>query len=86
MTGVDAVDTSTASHILKLVQALKLLGAEGIITGIQPGVAQTMVALGVDMEHITTLAKLRDGLRLCMTRQREERLAAQSVISVDKDK
>src|SRR5262249_29640940 len=83
LTGVEAVDTSTASHLLKLVQALKLLGAEGIITGIQPGVAQTMVALGVDMEQITTLAKLRDGLRLCMLRQREEKAAA---ISVDKAK
>jgi rsbT co-antagonist protein RsbR len=73
LTGVDAVDTSTASHLLKLIQALRLLGAEGIITGIQPDVAQTMVALGMNLEEIVTLASLRDGLRLCVKRIREEK-------------
>ena len=79
VTGVEAVDTSTAGHLLKVIQALKLLGAEGIITGIRPSVAQTMVALGVDMEQITTLARLRDGLRLCMKRLRDEKMAATAV-------
>ena len=71
LTGVETVDTSTASHLFKLIQALRLLGAEGIITGIQPEVAQTMVALGMNLETIITLANLRDGLRLCMKRLRE---------------
>jgi rsbT co-antagonist protein RsbR len=62
LTGVDAVDTATAGHLLKLIQAIRLLGAEGIITGIQPSVAQTMVSLGVDLGRIVTLARLRDGL------------------------
>jgi anti-anti-sigma regulatory factor/PAS domain-containing protein len=66
LTGVEAMDTSTASHLFKLIQAIRLLGAEGIITGIQPSVAQTMVALGVDMEGIVTLATMRSGLQFCM--------------------
>jgi rsbT co-antagonist protein RsbR len=71
LTGVDAVDTTTAAHLIKLIHALRLLGAEGIITGIKPDVAQTMVALGLDLKDIVTLAKLRDGLRLCMRRSQE---------------
>jgi rsbT co-antagonist protein RsbR len=68
LTGLETVDTSTARHLLLLIQALRLLGAEGIITGIRPDVAQTMVALGLDLKDIVTLSKLRDGLRLCMRR------------------
>lgn len=68
VTGVEAMDTATASHLLKLVHALKLLGAEGIITGIQPAIAQTIVGLGVELSAITTLASLRDALKLCMSR------------------
>jgi rsbT co-antagonist protein RsbR len=71
LTGVETVDTGTASHLVKLIHALRLLGAEGIITGIQPEVAQTMVALGMELTDIVTLANLRDGLRLCMKRMRE---------------
>jgi rsbT co-antagonist protein RsbR len=78
LTGVDTVDTSTASHLLKLIQALRLLGAEGIITGIQPDVAQTMVALGMNLETIVTLANLRDGLRRCMKRMQIEAKAAEA--------
>lgn len=72
LTGVEAVDAGTAAHLIKLIQALRLLGAEGIITGIQPVVARTMVALGLDLARITTLANLRDALRFCMVRSREE--------------
>jgi anti-anti-sigma regulatory factor len=62
LTGVDVVDTSTASHMLNILSAVRLLGAEGIITGIRPNVAQTMVALGLDLSRVITLATLRDGL------------------------
>lgn len=72
LTGVEAVDASTAAHLLKLIQALRLLGAEGIITGIQPVVAQTMVALGLELDRIKTLANLRDALRFCMMRSRND--------------
>lgn len=68
ITGVDAMDTATASHLLKLMHALRLLGAEGIITGIQPAIAQTIVGLGVELAGIKTLGSLRDGLKFCMAR------------------
>ena len=66
LTGIEAVDTGTAAHLLKLIHAIRLLGAEGVITGIHPGVAQTMVSLGVELGRIVTLASLRDGLEHCM--------------------
>jgi rsbT co-antagonist protein RsbR len=68
MTGVDAIDTATASHLLSLIRAIQLLGAEGIVTGLQPSIAQTIVGLGVDLSGILTLATLREGLKLCMRR------------------
>jgi rsbT co-antagonist protein RsbR len=68
LTAVEVVDTGTAAHLLRLIQALRLLGAEGIITGIQPGVAHTMVMLGMNMDGIVTLRSLRDGLKFCMAR------------------
>ncbi len=63
MTGVDTVDTATADHIVRLMQGVQLLGAQGIITGIQPQVAQIMVSLGVDIGGVMTLRSLREGLR-----------------------
>jgi rsbT co-antagonist protein RsbR len=68
LTGVDAVDSGTAGHLIQMISAVRLLGAEGIITGIRPSVAQTIVQLGLDLEGTITLAKLRDGLLFCMKR------------------
>lgn len=68
MTGVDAIDTATAAHLLSLIRAIQLLGAEGIVTGLQPSIAHTIVGLGVDLSGILTLATLREGLKLCMSR------------------
>ncbi|TKD06397.1 PAS domain-containing protein [Polyangium fumosum] len=62
LTGVDVVDTATAGHMLNIISAVRLLGAEGIITGIRPNVAQTMISLGLDLSRVRTLATLRDGL------------------------
>lgn len=62
LTGVDIVDTSTAAHMLNIITAVRLLGAEGIITGIRPNVAQTVVSLGLDLSRVKTLSTLRDGL------------------------
>jgi PAS domain S-box-containing protein len=63
LTAVDMVDTATADHIVRLMQGVQLLGAQGIITGIQPAVAQIIVNLGVDLGGIMTLRSLREGLR-----------------------
>ncbi len=68
LTGVEVVDTATAAHLISLVQAVKLLGADGIITGLRPSIAQTIVSLDIDMTDITTLATLQDALKLCMRR------------------
>ncbi len=68
LTGVDLVDTSTASHLIQIIEAVRLLGAEGIITGIRANVAQTVVSLGLDMTRVITLATLRDGLSFAIRR------------------
>jgi GAF domain-containing protein len=68
LTGVDIVDTQTAEQILRVVLAVRLLGAQGIVSGIRPDVARTIVALGVDLSSIVTLARLRDALVYCIRR------------------
>jgi rsbT co-antagonist protein RsbR len=70
LTGVDAVDTQTAANLLALIRAIRLLGAEGILTGIRSSVAQTVAGLGVDLEGVKTLANLAAGLRHCIVRIR----------------
>ena len=72
LTGVDALDTSIAGHILRLLRSLRLLGVEGLVTGISPQVAQTMVGLGVDLEDVLTFRSLRESLRFCMKQMYEE--------------
>jgi rsbT co-antagonist protein RsbR len=68
LTGVEIVDTKTASYLIELIRAIRLLGAEGVITGIRPNVAQTMVSLGLDLSGIAPVGNLRAGLKLCMQR------------------
>jgi len=63
LTGVDVIDTKTADHFLKMTRAVRLLGAECVLTGIKPAVAQTLVHIGVDLTAITTLRSLRDALQ-----------------------
>ncbi|MFX0132903.1 MAG: STAS domain-containing protein, partial [Candidatus Hodarchaeota archaeon] len=62
ITGVGIIDTQVANHLLKTVSAVKLLGADAIITGIRPEVAQTIVNLGVELGTVITRATLADGL------------------------
>jgi len=66
ITGVPAVDTQVAQHLLKTVVAARLMGAECIISGIRPQIAQTIVALGIEFGDITTKATLADALVLCL--------------------
>jgi rsbT co-antagonist protein RsbR len=66
ITGIPMVDTLVANHLLKTASATRLLGAELIITGISPMIAQTMVHLGVDLSGITTRALMADGIKLAM--------------------
>lgn len=68
ITGVPTVDSAVANHLLKTAEAVKLLGAECVITGIRPDVAQTIVHLGVDLSQIETLANLSEGLKWALRR------------------
>ena len=63
ITGVPAVDTQVAQHVLKTVFAARLMGADCIISGIRPQIAQTIVALGIEFGDIATKASLADALR-----------------------
>ena len=66
ITGVPTVDTLVAQHLLKTVTALRLMGAECIISGVRPQIAQTIVHLGLDLQGITTKANLADALALAL--------------------
>lgn len=68
ITGVPTVDTLVAQHLLKTVTAIRLMGADCIISGIRPQIAQTIVHLGVDLQGVTTKASLADALSLAFKR------------------
>jgi rsbT co-antagonist protein RsbR len=68
ITGVPAVDTQVAQHILKTVVAARLMGADCIISGIRPQIAQTIVALGIEFGDIATKASLADALRYVLAK------------------
>jgi len=68
ITGVPAVDTLVAQHLLKTVTAIRLMGADCIISGIRPQIAQTIVHLGIDLQGITTKATLADALSVALRR------------------
>ncbi|MEO7963437.1 MAG: STAS domain-containing protein [Gemmatimonadaceae bacterium] len=79
ITGVPTVDTLTAQHILKTVTAARLMGAECIISGIRPQIAQTIVHLGVDLGNVTTKGRLADAFRVAL--QRTGRTVVKSGVS-----
>jgi len=66
ITGVPTVDTQTAQHLLKTVTAIRMMGADCIISGIRPQIAQTIVHLGVDLQGVMTKATLADALALAL--------------------
>jgi rsbT co-antagonist protein RsbR len=68
ITGVPAVDTQVAQHLLKTIVAARLMGAECIVSGIRPQIAQTIVALGIEFGDIVTKASLADALSLVISR------------------
>lgn len=68
ITGVPTVDTLVAQHLLKTVTAIRLMGADCIISGVRPQIAQTIVHLGLDLGTLTTKANLADALKLALKR------------------
>jgi predicted ATPase/GAF domain-containing protein/anti-anti-sigma regulatory factor len=79
LTGVESVEAATADHLVRLVRAIELLGAQGIISGLHAKVARTMISLGLDMSGLKTCGTLRDALRMCMEPRAARRaLAARS--------
>jgi rsbT co-antagonist protein RsbR len=66
ITGVPTVDTLVAQHLLKTIAAARLMGADVIISGIRPQIAQTMVHLGVDLQDVVTKATLADAIAVAM--------------------
>jgi rsbT co-antagonist protein RsbR len=68
ITGVPTVDTLVAQHLLKTVAAARLMGADCIISGIRPQIAQTIVHLGVDLQDVVTKATLADAFAIALRR------------------
>ena len=69
ITGVPTVDTLVAQHLLKTVTAARLMGADCIISGIRPQIAQTIVHLGVELGDVTTKASISDAFALALRRR-----------------
>ncbi len=69
LTGVEAMDTATVHHTLRLIAAARTLGVHGILSGVRPAVAQSMAALGVDLGDLRTVRTLRDALAVCLQSQ-----------------
>ena len=76
ITGVPTVDTLVAQHLMKTIAATRLMGADCIISGIRPQIAQTIVHLGVDLGEVTTKATLADALAVALKRLNKPAAAA----------
>jgi rsbT co-antagonist protein RsbR len=68
ITGVPTVDTLVAQHLLKTITAARLMGAECILSGIRPQIAQTIVHLGINLQDVITKSKMADAFRLALER------------------
>ncbi len=87
ITGVPTVDTQVANHLLKTVTSARLLGAECIISGISPAIAQTIVHLGIDLSTIKTKATLQDAMIFAMKQnKRSENVKLQSLFTTSDEK
>lgn len=64
ITGVPAIDTQTAQHLVETIKAVRYIGADVVLTGVRPAIAQTLVHLGIDLSGVTTRSSLASGLRV----------------------
>ena len=72
ITGVPTVDTLVAQHLFKTITAARLMGADCIISGVRPQIAQTIVHLGINLEDVITKAKLADAFALALGKERPD--------------
>jgi anti-anti-sigma factor len=75
VTGVAVMDTQTADYFTKIFNSVKLLGAQCLLTGIRPAVAQTLVHIGVQLDQVTTRRNLQQGLQECLRLAERDRAA-----------
>ncbi len=73
VTGVDVIDTSTADRFIRIARSIELLGADCVICGVQPVVAQTLTDLGVSFRGLSMQRNLKRALDLCITRLQNSR-------------
>jgi rsbT co-antagonist protein RsbR len=66
ITGVPTIDSRTAQHLLEAIAAVRLLGAQVLLTGVRPAIAQTLVHLGIDLSSFVTRPSLESGLRFAL--------------------
>ncbi|HEY0133920.1 MAG TPA: STAS domain-containing protein, partial [Nannocystis sp.] len=69
ITGLQTVDTAAAEALMRTARAIRLLGAEAIVTGVRPAVAQTLVALGTELGGLVVLGDLKAGIRHALARR-----------------
>jgi rsbT co-antagonist protein RsbR len=63
ITGIDVMDTRTVDHFMRMARAVRLLGADCVLTGINPHIAQTVVSMGLDLTHVVTHRTLHEALQ-----------------------
>lgn len=85
ISGVPTVDSLVAQHLIKTVSATRLMGAECIISGIRPEIAQTVVHLGIDLSQITTKATLASALKTAFAMLQLQVIAKQKVQRIKED-
>jgi rsbT co-antagonist protein RsbR len=73
VTGADVLDASSAEYLIKLIRAIRLLGARSIVTGVQPALARTLVSSGVDLSGVRILRSLRQAIEASLARRKGAR-------------
>lgn len=66
VTGVPSVDTRTAQHLIETIAAVRLMGAQAVLTGVRPAIAQTLAHLGINLADVVTRSSLAGGLRVAL--------------------
>lgn len=72
ITGIEVMDTRTADHFIRMARAVRLLGAQCVLTGVSPAIAQTIIHMGIDMSGIMCHRTLRDALQAYVRRRSRE--------------